>query len=669
MKNEMDSFDVAAAAVELDSMLRGARIDNIYQISHKMLLLKFRGLEAAPTYLILEAGRRFHLTSYDFKKPQKPSHFSMVLRKHLRNGRIKSIQQYEFERILVINIQRGREEYSLISEFFSNGNIILVGSDGRIIQALTYRRMRDRNILRGETFKYPPPSGINPRKLRRKDLDDVRCFPQMSIVRALIKLLSISGLYAEEILLRAGINKETPCRDLSKSNLDMIFQQIQGILSEVEVGRMKPSIFIDEDEGVWVNIAPTQLRIYAHLKCESYDTFNRALDEYYTRTLIEERVNKTMERCKHELTRLKRILKRQEEALRNLRERVELNRLIGDIIYRHLNELKALSQWIMESKRKGKAWTGITKEIEEEKRRGKIPALYFQTLTPKELTLQVSLENKTFKIDLKRTIQENAAKYYEEAKKAQRKIIGAEAALKETLSKIEEAERRMLREVEEAHEPIPRKPKRAWYEKFRWFVSSDGFLVLGGRDATQNEILVKRYMESEDIFVHANLHGAPAVIVKAGGREITASTLEEAFDFAASYSKAWKHGISFVDVYWVKPEQVSKTPKHGEYLPKGAFVIRGKRNYGRGRVEIAIGFVLKEHARVIAGPVPAIASKTKYFLVLVPGRKKGREIVREIKERIVKMVKASEREKVKSIEVDEIQRFLPSGGSRVKDLS
>jgi Predicted RNA-binding protein homologous to eukaryotic snRNP len=46
------------------------------------------------------------------------------------------------------------------------------------------------------------------------------------------------------------------------------------------------------------------------------------------------------------------------------------------------------------------------------------------------------------------------------------------------------------------------------------------------------------------------------------------------------------------DVYWVEPDQVSKTPVSGEFVPKGAFIIRGHRNYIRGaKLEISIGIV------------------------------------------------------------------------------
>lgn len=57
--------------------------------------------------------------------------------------------------------------------------------------------------------------------------------------------------------------------------------------------------------------------------------------------------------------------------------------------------------------------------------------------------------------------------------------------------------------------------KPFWFEKFHWFISSDNYLVLAGRDAAQNENLIKRYFRRHDIYVHADVHGASSVIVKA----------------------------------------------------------------------------------------------------------------------------------------------------------
>ena len=660
----MNSFDIAAVVAELRGILVGRRIDNIYQTDWRTLLIKVRGF-GGTSYLIIEAGRRIHLTSYSLKKPLRPPPFSMALRKHLNNGIIREIQQHEFERIIIMVIERGKESYRLISEFFSRGNIILVGSDGKIIHALTYRRMRDRNILRGETFTYPPSSGKNPKKISLKELNQLRSLDQTDVVRALTKLLSIGGSYAEEILLRAGIDKNTPCNFLSEDDVKRIFEAIMEIVSTIGELKLQPCIFIDED-GRWVDVAPIPLRIYSNLKCVSYNSFNEALDEYYTHILSQSELSVLTERVDAEIARLKRILHSQEEALKKLKARAEHNRKIGDIIYRHLNDLQILIERIMEERRRGKSWNEITSELTREKEKLKRPATYFVSIIPKNLKVKVSIEGEEFELDLRSSPQENAAKYYETAKKAKVKASGAERAISETIKKIEELKGR-AELVEASYKPPRKRPKRRWYEKFRWFHSSDGFLVIGGRDASTNELLIKRYMEAGDVVLHTDIRGAPFVLVKAHGKPIPERTLMEAAQLAASYSKAWRERVGAVNVYWVHPEQVSKSPPSGEYLSKGSFMIYGKRNYIRKvPLEVAIGVKKDENGslRVIGGPPNAITNQTNVYVKLVPGDEKSGRLAKLVRAKLAEISK-EDREDISKIPLDEIQRFIPPGGGSI----
>lgn len=157
-----------------------------------------------------------------------------------------------------------------------------------------------------------------------------------------------------------------------------------------------------------------------------------------------------------------------------------------------------------------------------------------------------------------------------------------------------------------------------WFEKFNWFISSENYLVIGGKDAGQNEVIVKRYLKHGDIYVHADLHGGASVVVKnnyspgtsstsstsstsgtsglgtVGNRhEIPPKTVSEASVFAVAYSSAWEAKISSRS-WWVHADQVSKTAPSGEYLTLGSFMIRGKKNYlPMPQLQLAFGFLFK----------------------------------------------------------------------------
>ncbi|MBU2560311.1 DUF814 domain-containing protein, partial [archaeon] len=292
-------------------------------------------------------------------------------------------------------------------------------------------------------------------------------------------------------------------------------------------------------------------------------------------------------------------------------------------------------------------------------------------ILPKEGAVIIDLDGTDTRLDIRKSATQNADIFYKKSKKAKAKIPGVKKAAEKTKVLIEKLKEGGAEAIK-LEESIPEErvvKKKEWYEKFRWFISSDGFMVLGGRDATSNEMLVKKNMEVHDIFIHANIHGAPAVIILTERKDVPETTIQQAFDFAATYSRAWRSGASFLDVYWVKPEQVSKTPEHGEYVTKGAFIIRGKKNIGTGTVEAAIGVVMGDEVKILGGPPEAISKNADYHVKIVPGRMKSKETALAIKNRILEEAKEDEKEKIKKLNISDIQVLLPAGESELAKKS
>ncbi|MBS7615101.1 NFACT family protein [Candidatus Bathyarchaeota archaeon] len=667
MKEEMNSFDIAAVTVELDHKLKGFRVDNIYQINPKTLLLNLHGKEGARSKLLIEAGRRVHITFYEMKKPSKPTGFCMVLRKYLRNSVVEKVEQHGFERIIELSILGRGKQCRLVIEVFGNGNIILVDSNGKIVQALSYKRMRDRNVLRGENFHYPPQVGLDPRILDRQKLGDLKNYGSTEVVKALARFLGIGGFYAEEVLLHSGLPKNKPCDSLSTEELDVLFKSLRRLFSLVQAGHFEPYVYFDEN-GKMVDVAPFLLRRYGNFKRVQFDEFNRALDEFYSKTSIETQIQVVKDYAEHEIARLERILKDQEETLRESKQKAETYRKIGDLIYQHLGDFQLLLEKVMTEKRGGKNWKEISEAIMKEKSEFRAPSIYFRGLNPQTLELQVSVDSQSFSLNLRLSAQKNAAEYYELAKKAEKKAEGAQKAIEATREQMEKARLLGTEKIEKASVLSHVGRRREWFEKFRWFYSSQGLLVIGGRDATTNEIIVKKHVEPGDIVFHAEIQGAPFVVIKTGGAAPSEQTIKEAATFAASYSSAWKVGVSSVDVYWVRPEQVSKTPPSGEFLPKGAFMIYGTKNYVKGAVlEVAIGLISDaQNLRVIGGPPESVAHYTGNFVQLVPGRETSGKLAKQIRERLASFSSEKIRREVQKLPLEDIQWFIPPGGGTLK---
>jgi len=199
-KKEFTSFDASAVVHELKDAVVNSRVNNVYQLDAKTLLLKLFKTDKPPLRLVLEAGRRLHLTAYALETPLVPPAFCMALRKYLRGAWLSGVEQYEFERIIIFHFETKMGVLRLILELFGEGNIILTSEKGEILQALIFKRMRDRNILRSEVFQFPPSSGKNPFKVTNEELENAfRDFGDVEVVRAIARFLGVGGVYAEEI--------------------------------------------------------------------------------------------------------------------------------------------------------------------------------------------------------------------------------------------------------------------------------------------------------------------------------------------------------------------------------------------------------------------------------------------------------------------------------------
>jgi predicted ribosome quality control (RQC) complex YloA/Tae2 family protein len=662
----MSSFDVYVATSELNRFIPDSRIKNIYQLNGSTILLKLYKPNQQ-MQLLVEAGKRFHLTRYIHEKPSKPPTFCMALRKHLRNGKILEVTQHEFERIAILRIDTKAGEMQLVIELFGEGNIILVDPNNRILHALKFRKMRDRNIIRNEAFIYPPPSGKNPFKLKPEEALEIKSFGDVEVVRALTRCLSIGGIYAEEILERAGVEKTTPCKTLTQTEIDRIFKALNQILFKIRNGEIKPSIIMDQ-KGEYLDVTPICLRRYSQFKHLTYENFNLALDEFYTKTVTKEKISTLYEKLENEVARYKRILESQRKALEKTRKQREETRKIGDAIYLHMHELQQLINYILEEKKKGKTWEEIAAKIRKRKNMGEKPEVYFHSLIPKQQILTVRVEDLTFPLNLRKTIQENASSFYAKSKKAEKRLRGIISSIRKTEEKIKALQTKSTREITTAEKAkLLKTVKRQWYEKFRWFHSSEGFLIIGGRDATTNELLIKRYMEPADIVFHADIIGAPFVLIKTEGKTPTEQTLREAAQLAAAYSRAWKQKLPVLDVYWIKPEQISKQPPSGQYLTKGAFMIRGKKNYLRKTpVKTAIGIIKTEEIpKIIGGPASAIGKTANAYVEIVPNDLPAGKLAEKILKTLARKTRLEMSKQLQAFLVEEIRRFLPSGRGKI----
>jgi hypothetical protein len=189
--------------------------------------------------------------------------------------------------------------------------------------------------------------------------------------------------------------------------------------------------------------------------------------------------------------------------------------------------------------------------------------------------------------------------------------------------------------------------KRRWYEKYRWFFTSSGKLVIGGKSAEQNEELINKYLEKDCIVMHTAAPGSPFAIVKFSKDKINAKDLEEAAIFTASFSRAWREGKKKAEVHIFKEEQIIK--EKGQKT--GTFTVLGRVEKVNAEVKLALGF---QKNRLRAVPIRILKNP---IATLMPGRIS--------KEKATEMIYEKLKRYGFELKKEEILNALPTGNFKI----
>ncbi|NMC88328.1 MAG: fibronectin-binding domain-containing protein [Methanomicrobiales archaeon] len=623
----MSGVDLRALVAEAADRLP-LWVGKIYQFDAKTLGIRLNGEDKAKYLLLAETGRRIHFTAEFPKPPKHPPGFAMLLRKHLEGGRVLSIRQLGIERTMSIDIGKRDTTYHLIFEVFDEGNAILCDEGYTIIKPLWHHRFRDRDVVPGAVYAF---EGTDCLALPPGEFQEMLAQSDRDIVRTLAVGCMLGGAYAEEICLMAGVDKNAAAADVDAG---VVRDAYSRLLADVEQ-RRDPVI---TRSGCWpVVLAGEDVR-------ERFETFSEALDAFYPR--IADAAEKTAAK-KPRLSREEVIRQRQTDAIRGFEKKIKRYERVVEVLYENYTAVTGIIT-ALDAASRNQSW----QEIEEVLRanRDNAAAKMIHAVHPAEAAVELDLAGERVKIYVHETIEQNIGRYYDQIKKFKKKKTGALAAM----------ERMIPAKARRRERLIPQ--KKRWYHRFRWFITSDGVLVIGGRDASQNEELVKRYMEGGDLFIHADVHGGSVVIVK-GATE----RLHEAAQFAASYSNAWKAGHFSADVYAARPDQVSKTAESGEYVARGSFVVRGERQYFRNvPVGVAIGLQVAPEVAVIGGPPDAVTGRAKVWVTLQPGQYEPNDIARKVIRVLRDKLPEDEGKGFKGIlNTEAVAAFVPPGGSDI----
>jgi len=698
-KREVTSVDLVALVGELGGYV-GATVDKAYLYPEDLVRLKMRDYERGRIELLVQVGetKRAHVARPEHVEdaPDRPPNFAKMLRNRLAGADLAAVRQHGFDRILELEFRREDADTTIVAELFGEGNLAVLDENGTVVDSLSTIRLQSRTVAPGAQYGFPQ-TRLNPLEVEFEAFAAAMADSDTDLVRTLATQLNFGGLYGEELCTRAGVEKTRDIADAGEAEYADIYDAMERLFERLERGDTDPRVYYED--GRRVDVTPIPLQEYAHLESEAFDSFNAALDDYFTNlgepadTEARGETESGGPDFQAEIEKRERIIAQQEGAIEDFARQAEAERERAELLYAHYDLVDEILTTVREARAAGHGWADIEERLGQGADQGIEAAEAVIGVDEAAGTVEVAIEDTTVELDPQDGVEKNADRLYTSAKEIEEKREGALEAVEDTRAELAELQERKAAweagELDEgdsegdepatdvdwlARPSIPVRKPEQWYERFRWFRTSDGFLVIGGRNADQNEELVSKYMERTDRFLHAQAHGGPATILKTSEPsepsrevEVPERSLEEAAQFAVSYSSVWKDGKFSGDVYMVDPEQVSKTPESGEFLEKGGFAIRGDRTYFEDTpVGCAVGITCEPETRVIGGPPGAIEDRAETSVRIEPGQyaqgDAAKRMYRVFRERFAD---TSFVRKIAS--PDEIQLFMPPGGSRMLD--
>ncbi|GAB3029258.1 ribosome rescue protein RqcH [Natronobiforma cellulositropha] len=708
-KRELTSVDLAALVRELGGF-EGAKVDKAYLYGDDLLRLKMRDFDRGRMELLIDVGetKRVHTIAPERvpDAPGRPPQFAMKLRSRLSGADFAGVEQFEFDRILEFVFEREDGTTRIIAELFGQGNVAVTDGEYRVLDCLETIRLKSRTVVPGSRYEFPD-SRLNPLSLSREAFDHHMDDSDSDVVRTLATQLNFGGLYAEELCTRAGVEKTLDIDDADEAVYDRLYDAIDRLTADLETGALEPRLYCETDDGeesadeevtgrvVDVTPFPLEEHDQSGLVPETYETFPSALDDYFyrlERATDEPDPASARPDFEEQIATQQRIIDQQQGAIDGFDEQADAERERAELLYANYGLVDEILSSVRAARETDTPWDEIAETFAEGRERGIEAAEAVVDVDGSDAAVTVEIDGERVRLFVADGVEKNADRLYTEAKRIAEKKEGALAAIEDTRERLAEIERRREEWTAEdepaetsadddpsrdwlAESSVPVRTNEMWYERFRWFRTSDGFLVIGGRNADQNEELVKKYLEPGDRVLHTQAHGGPVTVVKATAPseasssdiEIPETSLEEAAQFAVSYSSVWKDGHFAGDVYLVDADQVSKTPESGEYLEKGGFAVRGDRTYFDDTpVGVAVGIECEPYTRVVGGPPSATVDDAVTTIRVEPGRfaqaDAAKRIYRQLRERF-----ADESFVRKIASPDQIQHFLPPGGSRIVD--
>ncbi len=621
---------------EMNKQVQDYYVSNIYGVSRNSLLFKLHHAEK-PDLLIMFSTFGLWITGIKINQMEE-NRLIKRLRNDLLRSKITEIKQLGSERIVYMTFSGFDQEFILVGEFFGDGNIILCNKDMKILSLLHSIDVRHRKLAVGLNYIPPPSSGLNILEVTKENIEEIKT-SSTPVVRWIGRTLGLPGKYAEEIIKMSNLDPDKLGSTLSDKEIEDIFQATKGLIDRVTTGDHDAYIIRDIKNS---DVIPVPLGdMNARINTVKVASFMEGLDSLFSENLLEHGKSSQSTTANQKITELEHKLEEQNKAILLVKERS--------------SSIAGVAKALLEM-----SYTGVT-SIEDPTIQPLLSKHNSCTARESGIFL-INVNGEKIKIDSQSSIQAIASTLFNESKKQMRATDTINLEKKKTEKSLELVKKQAS--IAQDSIVFAVQKKKEWFERYRWFITSDGQLAIGGRDASSNSAVIRKHLNKNDMVFHAEIVGSPFFLLRESTENDLSSVKEVAYA-TVCFSRAWRAGVYGLNAYWIKPDQVKTAAPSGQFIAKGSFVIEGSKNFVQvSTLQLSIGLYEKDESYLLmCGPPSAIKKHCIYFVTIEPSGVDMTEMAKKVK---LEFMKFKEKEDiVKTISMDDFTRMLPAGDSHI----
>ena len=612
----------------------GYYASNIWGINRNSLLFKLHH-PTKPDIMLMVSSIGMWITDKKIE-PIEPNKMLRRLRSDLLRAKLTKIEQIGTERIAYFTFTNFEKEFTLIVEFFGDGNIILCNEERKILALLHSIDVRHRQLRVGLEYAPPPEDGVDVLNLTKESFREL--FSTSGIGKTIGRGLGLPKKYVEEIIRLSGIDPKKPSNEVTNEEFEALYEIITSTLSKVTQGPHDPSVIIEDD----VHDAYPIRFSDDNLNAKKVDSFNEGLDIVFTEEILEKGKSLFSSPADKKIESLEKTLTEQKNAINVVLEKSKTIAEVANLLF----TMTSAGQHDIRNEM-------ITNSLKEKNA---------EIISEKGVPYMKINESK-IQIDPDSSLPTIASKLFDESKKQKGAVKSIEKLMKKTESKLEKTIEKG--EIAKGAVGFKEVRKKSWVERYRWFYTSDEVLAVGGRDSSSNSAIIRKYLEKNDKVFHAEVHGSPFFLLKGEDEELLPLSLEEVAHATVCFSRAWQISAYGMSSFWVNPDQVKKGAPTGQSMAKGAFMINGTRNFIKvSSLKLAVGiFKQDEDYLLVCGPPEPIKKKCLCYAVIEPGGSTMSDVAKKIR---AEFDKVNDNFK-KIFLIDDYVRALPTGSSKVTE--